>query len=192
MKDEILEILKDEGKAQTITAINSKLKFSTVEELNELEKCLKELTTEGILHESRAHEFMLMKNTKALKVGILRINKSGNGFVDQPGEKDIFIKSEDLNGAINGDFVEAEIHNKITDPDPEGHIIKILKRDLKNVVGEIVKNKNQLAFKADDDKLNIIIKITKTIQMISSLCIAINFPSYYLFFGKKFVLYHHK
>lgn len=161
MKDEILEILKDEGKAQTITAINSKLKLSTVEELNELEKCLKELTTEGILHESRAHEFMLMKNTKALKVGILRINKSGNGFVDQPGEKDIFIKSEDLNGAINGDFVETEIHNKITDPDPEGHIIKILKRDLKNVVGEIVKNKNQLAFKADDDKLNIIIKITK-------------------------------
>ena len=37
----------------------------------------------------------------------------------------------------------------------------ILKRDLKTVVGEIVKDKKNLAFKADDEKLNIAVKLTK-------------------------------
>lgn len=36
-----------------------------------------------------------------------------------------------------------------------------MKRDLKTVVGEIVKDKKNLAFKADDEKLNIAVKLTK-------------------------------
>jgi len=160
MKEKILEILKEETKGQNINEINNKLHLRGMEEITELEDNLKELVTEGILHMSKNREYMLMSNTKSLKVGKLRINKNGNGFVECEPE-DIFVHSNDLNGAINGDFVEVEIKTRLNDPEPEGYIRNILKRDLKNVVGEMVKDKKTLAFKPDDEKLNIAVKLTK-------------------------------
>ncbi len=160
MKEKILEILKEETKGQNINEINNKLHLRGMEEITELEDNLKELVTEGVLHMSKNREYMLMSNTKSLKVGKLRINKNGNGFVECEPE-DIFVHSNDLNGAINGDFVEVEIKTRLNDPEPEGYIRNILKRDLKNVVGEMVKDKKSLAFKPDDEKLNIAVKLTK-------------------------------
>lgn len=160
MKEKILEILKEETKGKNINEINNKLHLRGMEEITELEDNLKELVTEGILHISKNREYMLMSNTKSLKVGKLRINKNGNGFVECEPE-DIFVHSNDLNGAINGDFVEVEIKTRLNDPEPEGYIRNILKRDLKNVVGEMVKDKKTLAFKPDDEKLNIAVKLTK-------------------------------
>lgn len=160
MKEKILEILKEETKGQNINEINNKLHLRGMEEITELEDNLRELVTEGVLHMSKNREYMLMSNTKSLKVGKLRINKNGNGFVECEPE-DIFVHSNDLNGAINGDFVEVEIKTRLNDPEPEGYIRNILKRDLKNVVGEMVKDKKTLAFKPDDEKLNIAVKLTK-------------------------------
>lgn len=160
MKEKILEILKEETKGQNINEINNKLHLRGMEEITELEDNLKELVTEGILHMSKNREYMLMSNTKSLKVGKLRINKNGNGFVECEPE-DIFVHSNDLNGTINGDFVEVEIKTRLNDPEPEGYIRNILKRDLKNIVGEMVKDKKTLAFKPDDEKLNIAVKLTK-------------------------------
>lgn len=160
MKDKIIEILKEETKGQSINDINKNLHLKSMEDINMLEDTLNEMTTEGILHKSKNHEYMLLENTKSLKVGKLRINKSGNGFVECKPE-DIFVHSNDLNGAINGDFVEVEIKTRLNDPEPEGYIRNILKRDLKKVVGEIVKDKKALGFKPDDEKLNIAVKLTK-------------------------------
>ena len=160
MKEKILEILKEETKGQSINEINNKLHLRGMDEITELENALKELVVEGVLHMSKNREYMLMSNTKSLRVGKLRINKNGNGFVECEPE-DIFVHSNDLNGAINGDFVEVEIKTRLNDPDPEGYIRNILKRDLKTVVGEMVKDKKTLAFKPDDEKLNIAVKLTK-------------------------------
>ena len=160
MKEKILEILKEETKGQNINEINNKLHLRGMEEITELEDNLKELVTEGVLHMSKNREYMLMSNTKSLRVGKLRINKNGNGFVECEPE-DIFVHSNDLNGAINGDFVEVEIKTRLNDPEPEGYIRNILKRDLKTIVGEMVKDKKTLAFKPDDEKLNIAVKLTK-------------------------------
>ena len=161
MKEKIIEILRNETKAQGINFINQKIGLKGIEGINTLNKEIHDLVVAGIIHESKSHEFLLMENTKALKTGYLSINRSGNGFVDIGSHKDIFIKFENLNGAINGDFVEAEILSKIDDEEPEGHIIKILKRELQTVVGEIVKDKNHLVFKVDDEKLKIVVKLTK-------------------------------
>src|SRR5699024_5316058 len=94
-----------------------------------------------------------------LKCGVISINRNGNGFVDVPGEPDIFIKSEFLHGAINGDFVEVDFVTN--NGEREARVIKILKRDINNIVGEMIKIKNKLTFKPDDEKLNIMVKLTK-------------------------------
>ena len=102
MKEKIIEILRDETKAKSVNEINQKLGLRTTEEIQELENVLAEMTKDGIVHESKKHEFLLMTNTKTLKCGIITINKNGNGFVDIPGQDDVFIRSECLNGAITG------------------------------------------------------------------------------------------
>ena len=160
MREKILEALKDETKGQDINTINSKIQLKGVEGVKELETTLAELVKEGIVHMSKNHEYLLMSNTKSLRVGVLKINKNGNGFVECAPEP-VFVHNDDLLGAINGDFVEVEIKTRLSDPNPEGYIRNILKRDLKTVVGEIVKDKKNLAFKADDEKLNIAVKLTK-------------------------------
>ena len=160
MKEKIIEALKDEKKAKSIIEINAKIGLKSMEDLNELERNLKELTIDGILHETKKQEYMLMENTKTLKCGILHINKNGNGFVEIGNKQpDIFIKSEYLNGAINNDFVEIDFFSR--NGEIEGKVLKVLKRDLHQIVGEIIKLKNKLTFKPDDEKLNIIVKLTK-------------------------------
>ena len=159
MKEKIIEILKDETKAKSVNEINDKLGLKTVEELEELERVLREMMQDGIVHESKKHEFLLMENTKTLKCGRISINKSGNGFVDVAGSDDIFIRQEFLHGAIEGDFVEVDFVKY--QGELVGRVCKILKRDIKNVVGEITKVKNKLAFKPDNEKLNIMVKLTK-------------------------------
>ena len=130
MEEQIIELLKDETKGQTIDEINKKMGHKSVKGINELQSVLDKMTTEGILHKSKKREYLLMSNTKTLKCGYLRINRSGNGFVDIADGPDIFVRSEHLNGAINNDFVEIDYstHNN------EAYVIKILKRDLNNVV----------------------------------------------------------
>ena len=157
MEEQIIEILKDETKGQTIDEINKKLQYKSVKGINELQTVLDHMTSEGIVHKSKKREYILMSNTKTLKCGYIRINRSGNGFVEVENGPDIFVRSENLNGAINNDLVEVDYstHNN------EAYVIKILKRDLSNLVGEMVSIKNKLVFKPDDDKLNIIVKLTK-------------------------------
>ena len=95
-----------------------------------------------------------------MKTGRLVVNKKGYGFVDIEGDEDVYIASKNLNGAIHGDLVVVEITSK-KGLDLEGRILKIIKRELKTVVGTIIKVDNKLKLKIDDDKININIILEK-------------------------------
>ncbi len=159
MEEQIIEILKNEFKGQTIDEINKKLNYKSLEDINKLQEVLDKMTIDGILHKSKKRDYILMQNTKSLKCGTLRVNRSGNGFVNISDGPDVFIKSEHLNGAINNDFVEIDFSTY--KGNENAFVIKVLKRNLDNLVGEIIKVKNKLIFKADDEKLDLIIKLTK-------------------------------
>ncbi len=156
MKEKIIAVLNDIYKAQDIMKINDLLGLKTVEELQELQKNIHDLVESGILHETRKNEYLLIKNCKTLMTGEISVNKTGNGFLLVEGP-DIYIDKKSLNGAINGDIVEIDTikyQNSI-----EGKVLKILKRNLNNIVGEIIKENGKLAFKADDEKLTLKLKI---------------------------------
>ncbi len=156
MKEKILDVMNDVPKAIDIMAINDMLGLKSVEELQELQKNIKDLQEDGLMHETRKGEYILIKNCKSLMTGLLSVNKTGNGFLLVEGP-DIFIAKENLNGAINGDMVEIDTiryQNSI-----EGKVIKILKRNLDNIVGEIVSKNGKLAFEPDDAKLTIKLKV---------------------------------
>ena len=153
MRDKIIEILKSNNKALSVYEINDLLGLNSSDDLQSLLKDLDELENEMIIYHTNKDKYMLLSNSH-LKTGRLIVNKKGFGFVDIEGKDDIYVAANNMNGAIHGDIVIAEITSK-KGFDLEGRILKIVKRDLKNVVGTIVKDRNKLILKLDDDKLNI-------------------------------------
>ena len=122
MKEKILEVLDDKYEALDLITINDLLNLKTPEELHELEGSLNELVADYTIYLTNKHKYILLKNTKTLKIGTLSVNKKGFGFVVLPKEEDVYIASENLNGAINDDIVLCEI----TKPkENEGRILKI-------------------------------------------------------------------
>ena len=159
MNEEIVKILDKVESAKSVFEIFDMLNLHGVEDQENLDKALKELVEAEIIHETRKHEYILMKNCSSLKVGKIQVNNSGNGFEDVMGDEDIFVKHDNLNNAINNDVVLIDVFKN--HGETEGKVIKILKRDIKNIVGEMVRVDNKLVFKPDDNKLDIVIKLTK-------------------------------
>lgn len=159
MKEQVLETLKKEYDAKTLLQINDLMGFETSEELKDLQDVLEELVKDYVVYKTKKDKYILLANCPSLKIGKYQANKKGFGFVLLNKEDDLYISGENSNGAIDGDIVLAEILNKGIKP--EGHIIKIIERNLHNLVGEIVSFKKGLGLKLDDERLDLNIKLDK-------------------------------
>ncbi len=158
MKEKILESLKDIHEAKTLIEINDLLGLKTVEEYQELQKNMEELVQDYLVFKTKKDKYLLMKNCPGLKIGRLSVNKKGFGFLILDKEDDIYISKDDMNGAINDDTVLVEITQKGLEP--AGKVLKIVKRDLKNIVGEVKIIGKKKILEPDDDKLSLTIHLT--------------------------------
>ena len=159
MKEQVLELLQDIHEAKDLISLNDLLGLTTAEELKDLSDTLDELVKEYIVFKTKKDKYILLKNCPNLKIGKFSANKKGFGFVILNKEDDLYIGKENMNGAIEGDVVLAEIIKK--GMKPEGHIIRVIKRDIKNLVGEVVEGKKGLEVKLDDEKIDLDIKFDK-------------------------------
>ena len=161
MKDKVLEILKSYDRALSFEEIDSALNIKTVEETEELISALRELEESVEIYHSNKDKYMIFENSN-LRKGIMRTNKKGFGFVDISNqEEDIFVGMDNMNGAINGDTVLVEIVSNKPDGRIEGRIVRIVKRELSTVVGEIYFKKDRGYLIPDDKKLKMNIEIPK-------------------------------
>ncbi len=158
MKEQVLNLLKDIHEAKTLIEINDLLNLTTVEELQTLTSTLDELVNEYLVFKTKKDKYLLLANCPGLKIGKIAINKKGFGFLILDKEDDIYIDAENLNGAIHNDTVLVEIIKKGLKP--EGRVLKIVKRNLDNLVGEIYFANDKVMLKPDDDKLKLTIFIT--------------------------------
>ena len=83
--------------------------------------------------------------------GILEITSRGFGFVLLEDKEDLYISRDNLNGALHGDLVTARI--KRSGKKPEGVIIDVLERKIKNIVGTLMHSKTGAFIIPDDDRL---------------------------------------
>ncbi len=159
MKEQVLKLLENVYEAKDLIAINDMMGLTTAEELKELSDVLDELVNEYLVFKTKKDKYILLKNCPSLKIGKFSANKKGFGFVILNKEDDLYIGKEDINGAIQDDIVLAEVTRKGVKP--EGHIIRVIKRDLHNLVGEIIETKKGLSVKLDEEKLDLELKIDK-------------------------------
>ena len=164
MKERILEALKSVNRALKYEEIDSLLNIKTIEETQEMSDALEELERDGEIYHSNKDKYMLFSDSN-LRKGTLTVNKKGFGFVLVEGEEDVFIPADNINDAIDGDIVAVEILETSIDGKREGRIVRVLKRNLKTVVGEIYFKKEIGHIILDDKKLKLDIEIPKKKNM---------------------------
>ncbi len=103
-----------------------------------------------------------MKKSRQI-IGRFRANEKGYGFVAlENGNEEIYIAEKNINSSLNGDTVAIEIFNRReNDKGKEGRIIKVIKRDKKEIIGTFQKSRNFGFVVPDDRKINTDIFISK-------------------------------
>lgn len=104
------------------------------------------------------------KKKKQAIIGTFVANSKGFGFVEleEEGKEDIFIPSEFVGNALNGDVVSIKIIKEgKAEKRAEAKIVKVLKRDKETVVGTFQKNRNFGFVVPDDQKFHTDIFISK-------------------------------
>ena len=154
MKDRILEILKNSNKALTVEDIDDRLNLKDIKETKEFLSILSELEEEGEVYHSNKNKYMIFDNGP-LKKGIIRMNKKGFGFVEVEGSEDIYISIDNVNNAIHNDVVVVEVLKRKDDGRLEGRIVRTIKRELSNLVGEVLFKGGACTVIPDDKKLKL-------------------------------------
>ncbi len=157
MQEKILAILKKEQKALSAQEIYDLLELNSVDDLKNLLKELQVLEENLQIYRTKKDNYMLFTNSH-LKLGKMIANKKGFGFVDIEGDEDVFIAPSNINGAIHGDQVVVEITSK-KGMDLEGRIVRVVNRDLKQLVGEYYTKDGMGYIKLDDEKVKLLVSI---------------------------------
>ena len=165
MREDILELLGKSDGALSIYDIQDKLSLNTVDQVKELSEELRKLEEDVLIYHSNKNKYMLLEKSQ-LRKGLMRVNKKGFGFVEVENmDDDIFVSSDNMNGAIHDDIVLVEITSKMHLDRLEGRILKVLKRQVTRYIGEINFVKNKGIIKLDDQKVKIEIEVKKEDSM---------------------------
>ena len=154
MKEKVLEVLKGEQNAVTTEELASKMNL-TVSEIEEVQGILNEMVQNGEIYYTNKGKYILFENCADLEIGEIDVHPKGFGFLLLPGD-DIHIDKNMLNGAIDGDTVIVEVTSR--KPKLEGRVIRIVKRNLNNLVGE-VKFIHGKPFMKLEDKRQLVIEL---------------------------------
>ena len=157
MREQIINVLNDKYEALDVIEINDLLGLTTPEDLSRLGNDLESLYKDNVLYKTKNGKFILFKNCPNLKVGVLSIKKGGFGFLLVPTGEDIYIDKSNINNAVNDDKVLVELVNNYGKI--EGKVLRVLNRDLNNLIGEVYYIKDKPYVKLEDKKKNIEIKL---------------------------------
>lgn len=124
-------------------------------ELKDFRKVLKTMEKEGLIYRTRTDRYGIPEKMN-LVTGKLQVHPRGYGFVipdeDVP---DVFIISNNMSGAMNGDKVVAKILKEENEGKKcEGEIIKILERANKTIIGTYEDSKNFGFVVAEDKRIS--------------------------------------
>ena len=130
MENKIIELLSaKKSNNLTLREIAMRIEESKEDVLSILEK----LEKEGVIYKNKNEKYMLVYNT-TLEKGIVKITKR-KGPIVVTEKSELVLSHRDHNKVMNNDVVLIEPFNK----SGSASLIKILERNYKDVVGEVVK-----------------------------------------------------
>ena len=161
----ILSILKKEKKKtfnyKQIAAI---LGVNDASSRNQIIKKLHQLHAKKEIEEVERGKYKAVVKAE-YHTGILDLSAKGSGYViSNDFNEDVFVASNNINRALNGDEVEFYVYKRRKNGRIEGEITEIIKRAKSEYVGVIQLNKNYAFVIVDNSKMykDIFVPINKT------------------------------
>ena len=152
----ILSILKkDRNQSFNYKQIAAKLGVNDASSRNQIIKTLAKLAAQKEIEQVERGKFKAVINTE-YHIGILDLAAKGNGYIIcDDFDDDVFIASNNINKALNGDEVEFYVYKRRKRGKLEGEITNIIKREKNEYVGVIqIQDKKNFAFViADSNKM---------------------------------------
>lgn len=152
LTETILNILrKERNKTFNYKQIAAKLGVNDASSRNQIIKKLAQLKAKQEIEEVERGKFKAVVNTE-YHIGIFDASSRGSGYVICDAfEEDIFIASNNVNKALDGDEVELYVFKRRKRGKLEGEITQIIKRAKTQYVGVIqIHEKNNFAFVVPD------------------------------------------
>ena len=139
----ILNILrKDHSQAFNYKQIAAKLQLDDPSSRNQIVKKLKDLQGKGSIQEIERGKYILTPSQNYY-TGKVDIAGRGQGYIIvEDLEDDIYVKSKNLNKALNGDIVEVYVFKRKKGGKTEGEVTKIIERKRTEFVGTIQVQEN--------------------------------------------------
>ncbi len=142
--DKILKILsQNENKVFNYKQIGAKLELDDTQSRNQIIKDLKLLTSQKKIEEVEPGKFVVVGTSKDYYEG--KIDMTGRKtayFVCTDFEEDVFIPTNNLNHALDGDTVKVYVYNRRKGKKTEGEVIEVIERKKTDFVGVIDIQKN--------------------------------------------------
>ena len=163
IKDTLLEFMREEAyRPMDIQELVSVFDINP-DEYRAFKKTLKTMEKEGLIFRTKKDKFALPERL-GLITGKLQAHAKGFGFLipEVEGEKDVFIPSSFINGAMNGDRYLYKLLGKIKmERRREGEVIQILERANTKIIGVYEDSKNFGFVIAEDTRISQDIFISK-------------------------------
>ena len=163
IKDTLLEFMREEAyRPMDIQELVSVFDINP-DEYRAFKKTLKTMEKEGLIFRTKKDKFALPERL-GLITGKLQAHAKGFGFLIQEieGEKDVFIPSSFINGAMNGDRILVQITREDKNGKKrEGEVIQILERANTKIIGVYEDSKNFGFVIAEDTRISQDIFISK-------------------------------
>ena len=161
LRDKILEIMNQKNYKYLDMHDTAQLVLSMYpnEDLNEIFNELVALEQEHLIIRVKRDKLASIQSLGLTK-GTLEIKRKGFGFVRCDGF-DVFVKKDNLNGAINKDVVLVKITKDKGDDSKEGYVHTVLEHGYNNIIGEARVTKGKVYVAPDDKELDFVIRINK-------------------------------
>lgn len=133
------------------------------DEYKSFKKVLKSMEREGLIVRTKKDKFGVPERL-GLITGKLQVHQKGFGFLlpEAEGEKDVFIPSSSMNGAMNGDKVLVQITREdLNGKKREGEVREVLERSNSKIIGVYEDSRNFGFVVPEDTRLNQDIFVSK-------------------------------
>lgn len=158
----ILKIIsKDINKIFNYKQIGSKLELNDTQSRNQIIKDLKILAAQQKIEEVEKGKYRFIPAQNYYEGVIDMTSRKTAYFVSKEFEEDIFIPTNNLNRALDGDIVKIYVYNRRKGRKPEGEVIEIVERKKLEFVGVIDVQKNFTFVSTANPKMYVDIFIPK-------------------------------
>ncbi len=161
MRNTVLELLgSSHYEAMTIDELVDYLQIDDSKSFKEFVKLMVSLEDEGIVVRSKNDRYDLARELGYYK-GIISIHPKGFGFVEIEDMDDVYVRSEDLNGALHKDTVLVKILPSSKGYSLEGEITQVLERGMTDFIGTYYEIKQVGYVKPDNSRYQAVVAIPK-------------------------------